>query len=101
MDGGSEKDHDFEHVPVLVEEVLTGLDCRQGGIYVDCTVGQGGMTRKILESIGPSGRVLGIDRDETALTMTHRRLTGFAPQLKLIHGSVGRSQRGIARFARR
>jgi len=89
VDGDSEKDHDYEHIPVLVEEVLAGLACRQGGIYVDCTVGQGGMTRKILESIGPTGRVLGIDRDETALTMTRRRLTNFAPQLKLIHGNFG------------
>ena len=89
MDGENEKVHYYEHVPVLVEEVLAGLGCRQGGVYVDCTVGQGGMTHKILESTGPTGMVLGIDRDETALTMTRRRLASFAPQLKLIHGNFG------------
>jgi 16S rRNA (cytosine1402-N4)-methyltransferase len=53
------------HVPVLLREVLEQLAPRQGGIYVDATFGAGGYSRAILETSGT--RVIGIDRDRTAI----------------------------------
>ena len=51
------------HVPVLLEESITGLDIRPGGTYVDVTFGGGGHSRRILESLGPEGRLYGFDQD--------------------------------------
>lgn len=57
----------FSHIPVLLNEVLDGLDVKEDGIYVDATFGRGGHSRKILERLGPSGRLYGLDRDLTAV----------------------------------
>ena len=51
------------HVPVLLEESITGLDIRPGGTYVDVTFGGGGHSRRILESLGPDRRLYGFDQD--------------------------------------
>jgi 16S rRNA (cytosine1402-N4)-methyltransferase len=53
------------HIPVLGREVLTSLQPREGRIYVDATFGAGGYSRAILET--PQTRVIGIDRDRTAI----------------------------------
>ena len=47
-----------EHTPVLVEEVLAALALRPGGLYVDATFGRGGHSARILQALGPEGRVL-------------------------------------------
>lgn len=57
----------FSHIPVLLNEVLDGLDIKPDGIYVDATFGRGGHSRKILKRLGPSGRLYGLDRDLTAV----------------------------------
>jgi len=63
-----------EHLPVMCGEVLEVLAPVEGGIYVDATVGLGGHSEMILEKIGQSGRVVGIDRDENALSRAGERL---------------------------
>jgi 16S rRNA (cytosine1402-N4)-methyltransferase len=55
-----------EHVPVLLEEALAALDVKPGGAYVDATFGRGAHSRRILEALGPSGRLVAIDRDPAA-----------------------------------
>jgi 16S rRNA (cytosine1402-N4)-methyltransferase len=54
------------HVPVLAGELIDLLDPRDGDLAVDCTVGGGGHARLIAERIGPSGTLIGIDRDPLA-----------------------------------
>jgi 16S rRNA (cytosine1402-N4)-methyltransferase len=56
-----------EHQGVLKSEVLQWLDPRPGGAYVDGTVGGGGHTRLLAERVGPTGLVIGFDRDPGAL----------------------------------
>ena len=51
------------HVPVLRDEVISGLDPEERGIVVDATYGRGGHTRAILARLGASGKMLVIDRD--------------------------------------
>ena len=53
------------HVPVLGREVLAWLAPREGGVYIDATFGAGGYSRAILDIDGT--RVIGIDRDQTAI----------------------------------
>jgi len=54
------------HVPVLLEEAVAALAVKAAGVYVDATFGRGGHARAILDRLGPSGRVIGIDRDPAA-----------------------------------
>src|SRR5262249_36625239 len=55
------------HVPVMLREVLRGLELSPGLTVVDGTVGGGGHSKKICEQIGSTGRLIGIDRDPTML----------------------------------
>src|SRR3989344_1960223 len=53
------------HVPVLVDEVVDYLNLKLGGTYIDATLNGGGHARAILKKIGPNGKVLGIEWDES------------------------------------
>jgi 16S rRNA (cytosine1402-N4)-methyltransferase len=67
---------------VLLREVIEMLSPRDGGVYIDATVGLGGHSEEILKMIGPSGTVIGIDRDEEALELAARRLNDTRMILK-------------------
>jgi len=54
------------HVPVLLQEVIDGLKIIPSGVYVDCTFGGGGHSRKILEKLDGSGKLIVFDQDEDA-----------------------------------
>jgi 16S rRNA (cytosine1402-N4)-methyltransferase len=56
----------IEHQPVLLEEALSVLQIRPGGVYVDGTFGQGGHTQGILNQLGDSGYLLSLDKDPEA-----------------------------------
>ncbi|MDZ4686096.1 MAG: 16S rRNA (cytosine(1402)-N(4))-methyltransferase RsmH [Planctomycetaceae bacterium] len=73
------------HVPVMVREVLRELELAAGLTVVDGTVGGGGHSRKILEALGPSGRLLGLDRDPEMLDRARGSLT--FDNVRLVHGS--------------
>ncbi len=78
-----------EHTPVLLDEVLAGLEVRPDGRYCDATFGRGGHTAAILAALGPAGRVYAIDRDPEAMAAGRARF-GAEPRLTLIRGSFGR-----------
>lgn len=54
------------HVPVLLNEVLDGLNILADGVYVDCTFGGGGHSREILKRLGPKGKLVAFDQDADA-----------------------------------
>ena len=54
------------HVPVMLREVIDGLQLKPGGIYVDCTMGGGGHSRAILSQLDQKGKLLVFDQDEDA-----------------------------------
>lgn len=63
---------EFKHIPVMLNEVIDGLDIKENGIYVDCTIGGGGHSREILKRL-KTGHLYGFDRDEKAIeTCTER-----------------------------
>ncbi|HLS79895.1 MAG TPA: 16S rRNA (cytosine(1402)-N(4))-methyltransferase RsmH [Steroidobacter sp.] len=64
------------HTPVLLEEALAALDVRAGGCYLDATFGRGGHTARILERVGPQGRVIALDRDPRAIRAGAERFAG-------------------------
>ncbi|MBK7765756.1 MAG: 16S rRNA (cytosine(1402)-N(4))-methyltransferase RsmH [Sulfuritalea sp.] len=55
------------HISVLLAEALAALAIKPAGVYVDATFGRGGHSRAILESLGPSGRLIALDRDPAAI----------------------------------
>jgi 16S rRNA (cytosine1402-N4)-methyltransferase len=56
-----------QHVTVLLDEAVAALGIKADGIYVDATFGRGGHSRKILQQLGPQGRLLAMDRDLDAV----------------------------------
>ena len=75
------------HVPVLLGPVLEGLAIRQDGNYVDGTFGRGGHSRAILGQLGPTGRLLAIDRDPAAVASAPDALADD-PRFELIRGEI-------------
>jgi 16S rRNA (cytosine1402-N4)-methyltransferase len=55
-----------DHVPVLLEEAVAALAVKPDGIYLDGTFGRGGHSRRILQALGPAGRLVALDRDPAA-----------------------------------
>ncbi|MEA3396825.1 MAG: 16S rRNA (cytosine(1402)-N(4))-methyltransferase RsmH [Chloroflexota bacterium] len=78
---------DLGHVPVLLREVLEGLDARPGGVYIDGTLGAGGHAAAILAASAPDGRLLGLDRDPQAVTRATARLEPYGERVTLLHAS--------------
>lgn len=54
------------HIPVLLDEVIEGLNIRPDGTYVDCTFGGGGHSRAILSKLSATGRLVAFDQDDDA-----------------------------------
>ena len=77
------------HLPVLRDQTVELLGVRPGGTYLDATLGEGGHTERILEASGPDGRVIGLDRDPTAIDAATRRLGHVGARLTAIHGRFG------------
>jgi len=75
----------FSHLSVLPTEVLALLDPTPGGIYLDGTVGGGGHARLILEASAPDGRLIGLDRDPSALQKATEVLAPFGGRVVLRH----------------
>jgi 16S rRNA (cytosine1402-N4)-methyltransferase len=73
------------HVPVLLDEVITGLQAQRGGYFVDCTIGLGGHAAAILEKISPSGRLLGIDADPEAIKISQAKLSDYGEAVTLVN----------------
>ncbi|NOT00094.1 MAG: 16S rRNA (cytosine(1402)-N(4))-methyltransferase RsmH [Phycisphaerales bacterium] len=65
------------HVPVMVNEVLDALRPAPGDVVADCTLGNGGHAAALLERIGPTGRLIGLDVDAAQLQRTGERLGGM------------------------
>jgi 16S rRNA (cytosine1402-N4)-methyltransferase len=75
------------HQPVLLAEVLDGLALKPGALVIDGTLGAGGHAEAMLEATAPTGHLLGIDRDGSALETAKTRLARFAGRLQVWHGS--------------
>jgi len=68
----------------MLKEVLWWLNIREGGVYLDCTVGAGGHSRAILDEMRGKVRIIGIDRDEEGLKIASQELKEYKEQTTLI-----------------
>jgi 16S rRNA (cytosine1402-N4)-methyltransferase len=71
-----------DHVPVLLEEVLRELRIRQGGVYLDGTVGAAGHSEAILGRFSDT-RIIGLDKDPEILTLARARLDRYGKRAQL------------------
>ena len=78
--------NEAKHVSVLLNECIENLDIKPDGIYVDGTLGLGGHSEQILKRLD-TGRLIGIDRDESAIRCTGERLAAYADKMTLVHGN--------------
>ena len=77
---------DALHVSVLLHECIENLNIRPDGIYVDGTLGMGGHSEQIAARL-TTGKLIGIDRDETAIERAGARLAPFGDRVQLVHGN--------------
>ncbi|MFO3797034.1 MAG: 16S rRNA (cytosine(1402)-N(4))-methyltransferase RsmH [Anaerolineales bacterium] len=75
------------HIPVLYQEVIRLLAPKDGGRYVDGTLGAGGHAYGILEASSPRGQLIGFDRDPQALELAAASLSLFGDRVRLVHAS--------------
>jgi len=84
-------DTPFEHVPVLRAEVVAGLAVQPGARLLDATVGGGGHARALLAS-APETHLVGLDRDERALTAAAANLADFGDRVTLVRANFAEFQ---------
>ena len=68
---------DFKHYTVMLNEAVDALECQDGKIYVDCTLGGGGHSELILKRISPNGRLISFDIDDEAIAHASKRLENY------------------------
>lgn len=73
---------EFKHVSVLREEALAGLNLAQGKLFVDCTLGGGGHAGEILRR--SNARLIGVDKDETALAHCRKALAEYGDRVTFV-----------------
>jgi 16S rRNA (cytosine1402-N4)-methyltransferase len=86
----------FIHTPVLMAEVLEALNLTPRSLCLDGTVGGGGHAVKILEASAPGGRLLGCDRDGTAVEAARARLSAFPGRFEIRQGNYADAADWIA-----
>ncbi len=67
----------FNHYTVMKNEAVDALECEDGKVYVDCTLGGGGHSELILKRISPSGRLIAFDVDQDAINAASERLKDY------------------------
>ena len=85
---------DYGHRPVLLQECLEGLRIRPDGIYLDGTLGRAGHSLEIVRRL-TTGRLIALDRDETALEAARERLAPYLERVTLIHTNFSRLEAAL------
>lgn len=73
---------EFKHTPIMLKEVIEGLDVKKDGIYVDCTIGGAGHSLEIVKRLN-NGKLYGFDRDSEAIETSRKRLKDYADKVVL------------------
>lgn len=76
----------FHHISVLLQETVDGLNIKEDGIYVDCTLGGGGHSQEILKRL-TTGHLYCFDQDETAIAAASQRLSQISDRFTIIYSN--------------
>ena len=87
FDRNAAEDQSYGHKPVLLDECLDALAIKPDGIYLDGTLGRAGHSLEIARRLSGKGRLIGVDRDETALEAAKQRLAEYMDRVTLVHSN--------------
>lgn len=73
-----------KHIPVLLNEVISGLNIKKDGIYLDLTLGRAGHSEEILKRLSPKGLLIGVDQDIEAIKESDDRLAKVGGNYRLV-----------------
>ena len=73
-----------KHIPVLLNEVISGLNIKKDGIYLDLTLGRAGHSEEILKRLSSKGLLIGVDQDIEAIKESDDRLAKVGGNYKLV-----------------
>ncbi|WP_342537134.1 16S rRNA (cytosine(1402)-N(4))-methyltransferase RsmH [Sporosarcina sp. FSL K6-3508] len=77
----------FNHTTVLLHEAVEGLNVKEDGIYVDCTLGGAGHSEEIVKLLSPKGQLICFDQDMTAIEAAKKKLEKYAAQVQFVHAN--------------
>ena len=77
----------FEHVSVLLNETVDGLNIKPDGIYVDATLGGGGHAYQVCSRLSDKGKFVGIDQDAAAIEAASGRLKDFGEKVTIVRSN--------------
>lgn len=75
---------EFKHIPIMLTEVIENLNIVPNGVYVDCTLGGAGHSLEIAKKLNEQGTLIGIDKDETAISVSGERLKNVKCKVILV-----------------
>lgn len=73
-----------EHIPVLLNEVISSLNVKEDGVYLDFTVGRGGHSSEILKRL-KNGKLIAFDQDDEAIKQSNINLSKIGTNYELVH----------------
>ncbi len=79
--------NEFKHISVLLDESVKLLDVKPDGVYVDGTLGGGGHSALICSKLSENGRLIGVDRDTTAINAATERLIPYKNMVTTVHNN--------------
>lgn len=82
---------EFSHEPVMLNECINGLDIKSDGVYIDCTAGGGGHSEAIIKRLSPSGKLIAVDQDISAINAVAKRLEQYKDKLTLVNDNFIRA----------
>lgn len=77
----------FKHITVLLKETVDGLDIKQDGIYVDCTLGGAGHSEYLLSQLSDQGKLYAFDQDNTAIQNAKVKLQKYEGKVEFIQSN--------------
>lgn len=78
---------EFNHKPVLLDEVIDGLALKADGVYVDGTLGGAGHGSAVCSKLGKNGRFIGIDQDKAAIDASRERLAEYGEMVSIVRSN--------------
>lgn len=82
-----------KHIPVLLNEVIDGLNIKPNGIYLDLTLGRAGHSSEILKRLSKDGLLIGVDQDSEAIKESKLRLEKIANNFKIVKSNFSEVDR--------
>ena len=88
---------DFKHYTVMLNEAVDALNCKDGKIYIDATLGGGGHSELILKRIQPSGKLIAFDVDKDAICAASERLKNYK-NVTIVHDSYTNIKKNLQKL---